>query len=57
MKMMTKLKHLTFIVSMIFSFNTAASVCETTYDGDKALEIIKNTPSNYTLNMCHKFPK
>ncbi len=55
MKIMTKLKHLTFIVPMIFSFNSAASVCETTYDGDKAVEIIKNTPSNYTLNMVTNF--
>jgi TPR repeat protein len=50
---MIVLKRLLFSTLMFLPVPALAAVCESIYDGDKAVSIVQGTPENYTLSLIN----
>ena len=47
------MKNLLFATLMFLPISALSAVCESIYDGDKAISIVQGTPENYTLSLIN----
>ena len=50
---MVTLRNVVFSTLMFLPLSALAAVCESIYDGDKAVSIVQGTPENYTLSLIN----